>query len=246
MYSIGASHVPPGQTHPPRKSIVCYAPAFPLARKVLLVQANSKTMYLVSTFNYRVRTTRQSSGTFRYKNSLNFAAAMNSTDARQLIEAAIPHKATATWADLGCGAGTFTYAVADLLGPQSKIWAVDKLTQYLSAKRGDSAIEFLQADIERQSLPLKELDGIILANTLHYIKDQSGFLKHLRTYLNDSAQVILVEYDTEHSNQWIPFPVTFGKAQTLLTDAGYKAVGRVGEHPSSFRDEMIFACTAQV
>jgi len=169
---------------------------------------------------------------------------MNPTEARQLIEAAIPTKNTATWADLGCGAGTFTYAVADLLGDESKIWAVDKLTQHLGAKRGVVAIEFLQADIEQQSLPLEALDGIIMANTLHYIKDQAGFLKNLRSYLKDTGQLILVEYDTVHSNQWVPFPVTFETAKTLLSNAGFKDVSHIGEHPSSFRGEMIFACTA--
>ncbi|MFZ1809470.1 MAG: class I SAM-dependent methyltransferase [Cyclobacteriaceae bacterium] len=169
---------------------------------------------------------------------------MNPTEARQLIEPAIPNKTTAIWADLGCGAGTFTYAVADLLGDESKIWAVDKLTQHLGEKRGNVAIEFLQADIERQPMPLKALDGIIMANTLHYIKDQAAFLKHLRSYLKDTGKLILVEYDTEHSNQWVPFPVTFEIAQALLSNAGFKDVSRIGEHPSSFRGEMIFACVA--
>ncbi|MEQ9413263.1 MAG: class I SAM-dependent methyltransferase [Cyclobacteriaceae bacterium] len=169
---------------------------------------------------------------------------MNPTEARQLIEAAIPNKTTTTWADLGCGAGTFTYAVADLLGDKSKIWAVDKLTQHLGKKRGAVQIEFLQADIEQHALPLKALDGIIMANTLHYIKGQAGFLQHLRSYLKDSGQLILVEYDTERNNQWVPFPVTYEMAQALLSNAGFKDVSRIGEHPSSFRGEMIFACAA--
>lgn len=169
---------------------------------------------------------------------------MNPTEARQLIEPAIPTKTTATWADLGCGAGTFTYAVADLLGDKSKIWAVDKLTQHLGAKRGEVEIEFLQADIEQQALPLKALDGIIMANTLHYIKNQAGFLKNLRSYFKGRGQLILVEYDTVHSNQWVPFPVTYEIAQALLSNAGFQNVSRIGEHPSSFRGEMIFACVA--
>ena len=169
---------------------------------------------------------------------------MNATEARQLIEAAIPPQTTATWADLGRGAGAFTYAVADLLGKGSKIFAVDKLNQHLSAKRGETQIEFLQADLERQPLPFRSLDGIIMANTLHYIKDQEAFLKQLRAHLKDNGQLLLVEYDTVRSNQWVPFPLTFEKAHTLLTQAGFSEVSRIGEHPSSFRNEMIFACVA--
>ncbi|MEQ8425566.1 MAG: methyltransferase domain-containing protein [Cyclobacteriaceae bacterium] len=171
---------------------------------------------------------------------------MNATEARQLIEPAIPERLTETWADLGCGSGAFTYAVADLLGSGSKIWAIDKLTQYLAVSRGEAKIEFVQADIERQQLSLKDLDGIILANTLHYIKEQSEFLGRLKTYLKKSGKIVLVEYDTEKSNQWVPFPLTFDKAKSLLTNAGFKDVKRIGEHTSSFRNEMIFACLAQL
>lgn len=171
---------------------------------------------------------------------------MNATEARLLIEAAILEKGAATWADLGCGAGTFTYAVADLLGEGSKIWAIDKLNQHLAASRAQAQIEFVKADIERQQLPLKDLDGIIMANTLHYIKDQSGFLENLRLYLKGNGKMILVEYDTTNSNQWVPFPVTYEKAESLLTNAGFKDVERIGEHQSSVRNEMIFACLAHL
>lgn len=169
---------------------------------------------------------------------------MDATEAKQLIETAIPEKATATWADLGCGAGTFTYAVADLLADGSKIWAIDKLNQYLAGNRGKVKIEFLQADIEKQRLNIEKLDGIIIANTLHYIKDQIQFLEGLKLYVKDSGKLILVEYDTDRSNQWVPYPVTFEKAQGLLSAAGFKDIKRIGEHPSSFRNEMIFACVA--
>ena len=169
---------------------------------------------------------------------------MNASEACQLIEAAIPEKIKANWADLGCGGGTFTEAIADLLGEGSKIWAVDKLNQHVASRKGNVQIEFVQADIERQQLELKDLDGIIIANTLHYIKDQSGFLKGLRSYLKDGGKLVLVEYNTERSNQWVPFPVTYEKAASLLTQTGFKNISMIGEHPSSFRGEMIFACVA--
>lgn len=163
-----------------------------------------------------------------------------------MIERAIHDYPTATWADLGCGTGTFTYALAGLLGEGSKVWAVDKLTQYLGTGKGPVAVEFLQMDIERQPLPFNSLDVIIMANTLHYIRDQETFLGRLPHHLIKNGKIVLVEYDTDRSNQWVPFPVTYDKAQTLLAEAGFKNIFRIGERPSTIRNGMIFACVGQL
>ena len=163
-----------------------------------------------------------------------------------MIERAIHDYPTATWADLGCGTGTFTYALAGLLGEGSKVWAVDKLTQYLGTGKGPVAVEFLQMDIERQPLPFNSLDVIIMANTLHYIRDQETFLGRLPHHLIKNGKIVLVDYDTDRSNQWVPFPVTYDKAQTLLAEAGFKNIFRIGERPSTIRNGMIFACVGQL
>nr|HPI81131.1 class I SAM-dependent methyltransferase [Cyclobacteriaceae bacterium] len=180
------------------------------------------------------------------KNYFKFVASMDTTEARLLIERAIHDYPTATWADLGCGTGTFTYALAGLLGEGSKVWAVDKLTQYLGTGKGPVAVEFLQMDIERQPLPFTMLDGIIMANTLHYIRDQKTFLGQLPHHLKKAGKIVLVEYDTDRGNQWVPFPVTYDKAQALLADAGFKNISHIGERPSTIRNGMIFACVGQL
>ena len=49
---------------------------------------------------------------------------MNTAEAVDLIRGAIPPR-TGTWADMGAGDGTFTRALVELLGPESRIFAVD-------------------------------------------------------------------------------------------------------------------------
>lgn len=169
---------------------------------------------------------------------------MTTTEAIALIQTAIPVKGKSTWIDLGCGAGTFTYALADLLGADSKIIAIDRLNQHLGSKRGQVAIEFKQADFENQALSFNNMDGILIANALHYVKDQSEFIKNIKPWLTDNGQLILIEYDTDRGNQWVPFPITFEKAQLLLTEAGFKDVKKIGEKDSLFRSDKIFACMA--
>jgi len=49
----------------------------------------------------------------------------------RLIQGAVPEK-SGTWADLGCGDGVFTRALAELIGPNGRIYAVDKDPRALS------------------------------------------------------------------------------------------------------------------
>src|SRR5262245_12950400 len=57
-----------------------------------------------------------------------------------------------TWADLGAGTGTFTLALAELLGPGGRVFAVDRDGRALAQLRAAAArnqhagIEIVQAD----------------------------------------------------------------------------------------------------
>lgn len=52
---------------------------------------------------------------------------MELKDAVNLIgDNSIYQPANAVWADLGCGSGLFSYALANILPPGSTIYAVDK------------------------------------------------------------------------------------------------------------------------
>src|SRR5207253_9719365 len=72
------------------------------------------------------------------------------------------------WADLGAGEDNFTRALADLLGPEAHITAIDKDARALSAI--DGTIETHVADFTR-SLDLHDLDGVVMANQLHFLSD---------------------------------------------------------------------------
>src|SRR5262245_10601125 len=82
----------------------------------------------------------------------------------------------AVWADFGAGAGAFSLALRQVLGPDSAIYAVDKdrarladLKQAWSARFGDdfSRLHVLPADFT-QSLDIPTLDGLLMANSLHF------------------------------------------------------------------------------
>ena len=170
---------------------------------------------------------------------------MTSSEASALIQAAISEKRKETWMDLGCGSGTFAYALAGLLTTGSRIVAIDKLSQHIAKERNGVVINFLQADLENQVLSYRDMDGILIANTLHYISDQPGFIQRIKPWLKKDGRLVLIEYDTERSNTWVPYPLTFAKAEKLLLEAGFKQVSKIGAIDSAIRAESIFACVAR-
>jgi hypothetical protein len=164
---------------------------------------------------------------------------MHITEAISLIQKGIvPLSIPQTWADLGAGQGLFSEALVSILPPGSTIHAVDRQSNY----QHRPSIIFHQADFAKDKLPLPPLDGIIMANSLHYVKDQVACIKQLKNYLRNGAGVfILIEYDTDSGNQWVPFPVSFVRAQSIFGAAGFSKIEKIGERQSVYRKDSIYA-----
>lgn len=169
---------------------------------------------------------------------------MTSPEARLLIESAVPNQEKSEWVDLGSGSGTFTYALAGLLMKGSTIHAVDKLQQHFNSNQPNVTIDFIKADFEKQDLPFTNISGIIMANALHYVEDQLELMLRIKPWLGKRGKLILIEYDTEDRNPWVPYPITFEKATQLFEAAGFTSVAKIGEMNSRIRQETIFSCMA--
>jgi ubiquinone/menaquinone biosynthesis C-methylase UbiE len=145
------------------------------------------------------------------------------------------------WADLGAGSGAFTLALRELTGAQASIYAVDRdkarLGELERAWRmhfGDAAgLHLLPADFTRP-LDLPGLDGVLMANSLHFHKDKVSVLQQVASLLKPGGRLLVVEYNVDVGNMWVPYPFSFEKFQVLAAQAGYRAPRLLGTHPSSF------------
>lgn len=143
-----------------------------------------------------------------------------------------------TWCDLGSGTGTFTLALATLLPAGSVIHAIDKnensLAQIPNWYRG-VAIRKQAATLTANNLALPALDGVLMANFLHFIPAQAALVARLRSL---SEHLLVVEYDRRPRSQWIPYPVGFSALQSLLLEQGFTGIVRAGTRPSRFGGEL--------
>ncbi len=140
------------------------------------------------------------------------------------------------WADLGCGSGTFTKALAALLPAGSPITAVDRQNQRLDV----GGVHFIQADFEKDKLQLEELDGILIANALHYVSDKASLITRLEHLFAGPPVFIIVEYDTDRPNQWVPHPIAFEKLKLMFELLDYQSVLKVNERRSVYGSGMMY------
>ena len=145
------------------------------------------------------------------------------------------------WCDLGCGTGTFTLALATLLPPGSVIHAIDKDETSIAQipdQYQEVTIHKEVAHLGEREFFLPRLDGVLMANLLHFIKHQSAFVARLRAL---SARLLIVEYDGRAASQWVPYPLGFSALRDLLLERGFTGVAKVGTRSSRFGGELYSA-----
>lgn len=169
---------------------------------------------------------------------------MTIEEARELI--ADSRVTGSVWADLGCGEGTFTLALATVLPAGSVIHAVDhdaaKLRRIPPRHAGTSIHTHLM-DFASGQLPFAGLDGILLANALHYVRDKAEFLNNCEAVLA-VRRFVVVEYDTQTANSWVPYPIDRATLTQLFRDIGYPTVDILGSRESVFRRAQIYGALA--
>ena len=130
------------------------------------------------------------------------------------------------WADVGCGDGVFTAALQRLIRPGGEIYAVDKnqraldtLTRYSVESLSGAILHPVRADFTR-GLALPPLDGLVMANSLHFVRNKAPVLAQLIDLLKPGGRLIVVEYNTNQGNRYVPHPLDEFEFLTLARRAG--------------------------
>jgi SAM-dependent methyltransferase len=155
------------------------------------------------------------------------------------------------WADLGSGAGAFTLALAELLGPGGVIYALDRDAGALRTLAGRMAAAYpgvtlhtLAADFTRPlPAPVPPLAGLVMANALHYVPNlrKETVVRQIKTHLQPGGRWLLVEYNVDRGNLWVPHPLSFEGWQSLAQRAGFEHTRLLATRPSSFLREFYAA-----
>jgi ubiquinone/menaquinone biosynthesis C-methylase UbiE len=166
------------------------------------------------------------------------------------------------WADIGCGDGIFTSALYMLIRrsaeprlesgsvqspaprPDGEIYAVDRdqlaldaLAHHFAESYPHAILHALHADFT-QGLDLPALDGMVMANSLHFVADKAPVLPGLIGFLKPGGRMIVVEYNTNRGNPAVPHPLDEHGFLKLARQVGLREARILSKIPSSFLGEM--------
>lgn len=157
------------------------------------------------------------------------------------------------WADLGAGKGTFTRALAELIGPQGTVIAVDHDRRAVAQLRGVAqradptwaGIAAVQGDMQDPD-SIRELDGglidgALFANALHFTASPGQVLARTARHLRANGRIVVIEYDRTRPNPWVPHPLPFSRLVDVTRLAGLGIPVESGRRPSAYHREMYLA-----
>lgn len=171
---------------------------------------------------------------------------MNHADHVALIKGSISEPG-GTWADFGSGTGAFTLALAEVVGRDAHLYSIDQqhnaLRQQEQTMRRtfpELQVEYIAADYTKP-LDLPALDGLVMANALHFQRHKDGVLQLMYRYLRAGGRFILIEYNTDQGNFGVPHPFSYESWATMAHRNGFVNTQLLATRPSRFMGEIYAA-----
>jgi ubiquinone/menaquinone biosynthesis C-methylase UbiE len=102
-------------------------------------------------------------------------------------------------ADIGCGMGYFTIPLAQMVGEQGRVWAVDLQAEMLAGLKRRAAragvldrITLVQTPTERLEMP-QQVDFALAFWMIHETPDAQRFLGQILAFLKPGGKLLVVE-----------------------------------------------------
>ncbi len=105
-------------------------------------------------------------------------------------------------------------------------------------------VQYIEADYTRR-LDLPQLDGIVMANALHFQRKRrkADVLDLAHGYLKPGGRLLVVEYNTDRGNLWVPHPFSYATWERLAAEHGFGDTRQLAARPSRHLREIYSAIT---
>ena len=94
-------------------------------------------------------------------------------------------------------------------------------------------VHYLNADFT-QRLDIPPLDGVVMANSLHFLRKKDAMLQLVHSYLKPGGRLLIVEYNTDRGNMWVPYPFSYSTWESMARQNGFSSTQLLATVPSRF------------
>ncbi|MEM7204628.1 MAG: class I SAM-dependent methyltransferase [Planctomycetota bacterium] len=141
--------------------------------------------------------------------------------------------------DLGCGNGYHTLPLAEAVGANGQIYAVDLQPQMLNLlrqraePRGLANLRFVEAEVWDPNLPAASCDVVLMVDVYHELSHPVRVMTHVRRALKPGGRVVLVEFRAEDPDVPIKPEHMMSKAQVVreMASHGFALADQCDELP---------------
>jgi ubiquinone/menaquinone biosynthesis C-methylase UbiE len=159
-------------------------------------------------------------------------------DCETLLKVLAP-KPGQKFADIGCGNGFYSIAIAKQLGKEGRVYAVDiqsEMLRLLQARAEEAEVKNIKpvhGTLVDPKLPVGEIDMVLLVDVYHEFSHPEQMLKAIRASLKPTGRVALAEFRLEDPNVPIKLEHKMSKEQIMaeFPANGFKLVGTFDELP---------------
>jgi arsenite methyltransferase len=130
--------------------------------------------------------------------------------------------------DLGSGGGYFSFRLAQAVGPNGKVYAVDVdqgLNRDLSQRaqrEGFKNIEVILAQPADPLLPESGVDLIFTSNTYHHIHERARYFANVKKYLRPGGRIAIIDFNQEGWLQSLGHYTPSDVIKKDMSAAGYR------------------------
>jgi ubiquinone/menaquinone biosynthesis C-methylase UbiE len=105
-----------------------------------------------------------------------------------------------TCVDFGSGIGTFTLPMAEMVGPEGVVYAIDdsdEMLRRLKARGLPTNVTVIKSDVSGTGLKDEIADFCLLSCILHELKEHEKLLRETRRLLKNGGRMLVLEWKPE-------------------------------------------------
>lgn len=151
-----------------------------------------------------------------------------------------------TTLDLGCGPGFWTLPLAEIVGAQGVVWALDvsqEMLDVLADAQPPAQVRLLRSELPKIDLPDASVDWIWGAFVVHEVEPLGGLMEEMRRVLRPSGRIGLLDWHPDAVHDDGP-PRHHRLEPKVVQDALQKSRFRL--LPSDWKDEDAYLLLAEM